>query len=113
MLMPAFLEELLFRALLLPHPLEGVGTASMLAWMALSVGVFVLYHPVAGRFWYRAGRLLFDDSRFLLQCTLLGLACCLAYGLTGSIWWPVLIHWLAVVVWLEPLQGRFALGAAR
>lgn len=113
LLMPAFLEELLFRALLLPHPLEGVGAASMLAWMALSVGVFVLYHPVAARLWYRPGRILFDDPRFLQQCTLLGLACCLAYGLTGSIWWPVLIHWLAVVVWLEPLQGRFALGAAR
>jgi predicted Abi (CAAX) family protease len=25
---------------------------------------------------------------------------------TGSLWPPVLIHWLAVLVWLEPLQGR-------
>jgi predicted Abi (CAAX) family protease len=113
LLMPAFLEELLFRALLLPHPLEGVSPGSMLAWMALSLGLFVLYHPVAARLWYRQGQPLFDDPRFLQQCTLLGLACCLAYGLTASLWWAVLIHWLAVVVWLEPLQGRLALGAAR
>jgi predicted Abi (CAAX) family protease len=113
LLMPALLEELLFRALLLPHPLEGVPPGSMLAWMALSVGLFVLYHPVAARLWYLRARTLFDDPRFLLQCALLGLACSLAYGLTGSLWCAVLIHWLAVVVWLEPLQGRFALGATR
>lgn len=116
LLMPAFGEELLFRGLLLPHPLAGLTPLAMLPWIALSTGLFVLYHPLAGRLWYRQGRAVFDDPRFLLQCSLLGLACALAYGATGSLWWAVLIHWLAVVVWLEPLQGRWLLrgpGGAR
>jgi predicted Abi (CAAX) family protease len=106
LVMPAFVEELLFRGLLLPHPLEGVSPIATAPWIALSTGLFVLYHPLAARLWYPQGRQVFNDPRFLLQCTLLGLACALAYGLSGSLWWAVLIHWLAVVIWLEPLQGR-------
>jgi predicted Abi (CAAX) family protease len=45
-------------------------------------------------------RTLLADPRFLVQVTLLGLACSLAYLVSGSIWPPVLIHWLTVVVWL-------------
>lgn len=113
LLMPAFGEELLFRGLLLPHPLAGLSTAQLLPWIALSTGLFVLYHPLAGRLWYPQGRLLFDDPRFLLQCSLLGLACALAYSATGSLWWAVLLHWLAVFLWLEPLQGRRLLRGGR
>jgi predicted Abi (CAAX) family protease len=103
---PALGEELIFRVALLPHPLEGEPRGPLLGWIALSVGLFVLYHPLASRLWYRQARALFDDPRFLVQCTLLGLACALVYVVTGSLWPPVLIHWLAVLVWLEPLQGR-------
>ncbi len=109
LVMPALVEELIFRVGLLPHPLEGEHGAPLVAWMALSVGLFVLYHPLAGRLWYRPGRQLFQDPRFLVQCTLLGIACALVYVVTGSLWSPVLIHWLAVLVWLEPLQGRLRL----
>ena len=109
LLMPAFGEELLFRGLLLPNPLEGLTPLAMLPWISLSVGLFVLYHPLAGRLWYRQGRAVFDDPRFLLQCSLLGLACALATTTSGSLWWAVLIHWLAVLLWLEPLQGRLLL----
>ncbi len=112
-LMPAFGEELLFRGLLLPHPLAGLTPLQVGPWIALSTGLFVLYHPLAGRLWYPQGRLLFDDPRFLLQCSLLGLVCALAYSITGSLWWAVLIHWLAVLLWLEPLQGRRLLGDIR
>jgi len=83
-----------------------MAAAASLAWIALSVGLFVLYHPLAARLWYPQGRQLFRDPRFLLQCSWLGLACALAYSLSGSLWWAVLIHWLAVLIWLEPLQGR-------
>ncbi len=103
---PALVEELLFRALLLPHPLEGEPLPALLAWSAGSVGAFVLYHPLAARLWYPPGRRLFRDRRFLLQCTLLGLACVVAYQATGSLWAAVLVHWLAVLIWLEPLGGR-------
>ncbi|MCT0213988.1 CPBP family intramembrane metalloprotease [Synechococcus sp. CS-1324] len=110
LLMPSLSEELVFRVALLPHPLEGSGPGGSLAWGALSVGLFVLYHPLAGASWYPRGRAVFNDPRFLVQCTLLGVACVLTYGLTGSLWAPVLVHWLAVSLWLGPLGGRRQLG---
>ncbi len=106
MLMPALGEELLFRVALMPHPLEGGSIASNAAWGALSVGLFVLYHPLAAMVWYPPGRRVFRDRRFLVQCTLLGVACVLAYGTTGSLWPPVLLHGLAVTLWLWGLGGR-------
>ncbi len=106
LVLPALVEELIFRGLLLPHPLEGVPAAAMAAWGALSVGLFVAYHPLAGRLWYPQGRAVSDDPRFLLQCTLLGGACVLVYSLTGSLWSAVGLHWLAVLVWLEALGGH-------
>ena len=106
LLLPSLVEELVFRVALLPHPLEGQSRVSLLAWIALSVGLFVAYHPLAARLWYRRARGVFNDPRFLVQCTLLGLACALVYVATGSLWSAVLIHWLAVLVWLEPLQGQ-------
>jgi predicted Abi (CAAX) family protease len=105
LLMPALGEELLFRVALLPHPLEGESIASGLAWGSLSMGLFVLYHPLAAMVWYPAGRGLFHDGRFLVQCTLLGAACVLAYASTGSLWPPLLLHWAAVTVWLWQLGG--------
>jgi predicted Abi (CAAX) family protease len=70
------------------------------------VGLFVVYHPLAARLWDRRQPAVFDDPRFLLQCALLGSACVLAYGASGSLWAPVLIHWLAVAAWLGPLEGE-------
>jgi predicted Abi (CAAX) family protease len=102
-------EELLFRGLLLPNTVAGVEPAALVGWIGLSVGLFVLYHPLAGRLWYPQGRQLFETPAFLIECGLLGLACALAYALSGSLWWAVLIHWLAVLLWLEPLQGRLRL----
>ena len=66
--------------------------AATLPWIALSVGLFVLYHPLAARLWYLQGRQVFHTPRFLVQCSLLALACALAYDLSGSLWWPVLIQ---------------------
>ena len=106
LILPSIVEELLFRVLLIPHPVEGFPWRPQLAWIALSLGLFVLYHPLAARLWYPRARRLFDDPRFLVQATLLGVACSLAYVGSGSLWPPVLIHWLAVVIWLEPLGGR-------
>lgn len=110
LLTPSLIEETLFRAALMPHPLEGLGAWDSFAWGALSVGLFVAWHPVAGRLWYPQGRRLFDDGRFLLLASLLGVVCVVAYQSTGSIWPPVLIHWLVVLIWLELLGGRSRLG---
>ena len=103
-LLPAFIEELVFRGVLLPSALDGVQPLALLPWMALSVGLFVAWHRLAG--WsvldcrVRPG---FQDPRVLVQTALLGVACSLAYGVSGSLWWAVLLHWLTVVVWRESL----------
>jgi predicted Abi (CAAX) family protease len=106
LLMPALGEELLFRVGLMPHPLERAVLVDLLGWGLLSTGLFVLYHPLAGASWYPAGREVFRDPRFLVPCTLLGIACALAYGISGSLGPPVLIHWVVVVLWLGVLGGR-------
>jgi predicted Abi (CAAX) family protease len=113
LLMPALGEELLFRVALLPHPAGGPNLANFWAWGALNVGLFVVYHPLAARLWDRRQPAVFDDPRFLLQCALLGSACVLAYGASGSLWAPVLIHWLAVAAWLGPLEGHRCLPGAK
>lgn len=105
-LMPALGEELIFRVLPLPQPLEGMAPAPTLAWLALSLGAFVAYHPLAARWWYPQGRELFNRGDFLVQCSLLGLVCGVAYLWSGSLWSAALIHWLTVVVWLEGFDGR-------
>ena len=104
--MPALGEELLFRGALLPHPGEGTPWPRLLAWSALSIGLFVLYHPLAGRLWYRRADRVFHDPRFLLQTALLGVATTALYQGSGSLWPAVLLHALAVLIWLERLGGR-------
>ena len=104
-LMPALLEEGLFRVLLLPRALLELGSVAQLAWAALSVGLFVLYHPLSGRLWYPPGRWLFEQANFLLACSLLGAVCVIAYVSTGALWAPVLIHWFTVLIWLGPGDG--------
>jgi predicted Abi (CAAX) family protease len=110
--MPALVEEVLFRVLLLPQPGEGTSPGSLLAWSSLGLGLFVAYHPLAGRFWYPPGRRLFRQARFLLPCTLLGVICTVAYLVSGSLWLPVLLHAAVVITWLERLGGRELLAAA-
>lgn len=103
-LLPAFGEELVFRGLLIPSALDGVQPLAVLPWMALSVGMFVAWHRLAG--WsvlncrVRPG---FQEPRVLVQTALLGMACSLAYVVSSSLWWAVLLHWLAVVGWREGL----------
>ncbi len=110
LLMPALGEEAVFRAALLPAAaMEGVGPWSSLAWGALSVGLFVAYHPLAGATWYPPGRQLFRDPAFLLSCSWLGAVCAGVFLISGSLWPPVLIHWVAVTLWLWPLGGRLRL----
>ena len=104
-LMPALLEEGIFRVLLLPRALLDLAPLSQATWAALSVGLFVLYHPLSGRLWYAPGRRLFEQARFLLPCSLLGAACVFAYVSTGALWAPVLIHWVTVLIWLGPGDG--------
>ena len=106
LLMPALGEELLFRVALLHHPPGAPDPWRFWAWGALNVGLFVLYHPLAALLWDRRQPAVFHDPRFLLQTALLGVATTGLYQVSGSLWPAVLLHAVAVLVWLERLGGR-------
>ena len=104
-IMPAVLEEGLFRVLLLPHPLEGIKLIPWLLWAALSLTAFVVYHPLNAILFYPPGRGIFWDRRFLNLVILLGMVCSSVYAMTGSLWAIALIHWVVVVIWVQTLGG--------
>ncbi|MDY6782617.1 MAG: CPBP family glutamic-type intramembrane protease [Cyanobacteriota bacterium] len=103
---PALVEEVFFRVLLLPHPTEGIFPMSWALWAIASLLLFLAYHPLNALWFYRLGNPLFFKPMFLVLAGLLGVACTVVYGLTGSLWGIVLIHWLVVGTWLFGLGGK-------
>lgn len=103
---PGIAEELLFRGLLLPHPDEAVSATHRGAAAVGGVAAFILWHPLQAMVLPPARRTLFRDGRFLAQAGLLGSTCTGAYYLSGSIWPPVVMHWLTVTAWILYLGGR-------
>lgn len=102
--LPALVEEFVFRVLLLPYPQAATWQMWGL-WAMFGLFLFVVYHPLNAKTFYKTGRPTFDDRRFLILAGLLGLTCTITYGFTGSLLLITLIHWLAVVVWLFGLGG--------
>ncbi|MDJ0731602.1 MAG: CPBP family glutamic-type intramembrane protease [Crocosphaera sp.] len=106
LLMPALIEELVFRVLLLPHPFEGVNGIEWFFWVAFSLILFIIYHPINALLFYPQGKNLFRQPIFLIFAGLLGIVCAISYQITASLWPPVIIHWLIVVIWLFILGGQ-------
>lgn len=102
---PAISEELFFRVLLLPHPQENVTTATVWLWGSISLILFIIYHPLNAVTFFPIGRKTSFNSVFLLLAAVLGVVCSIVYEQSGSLWLPVIIHWLVVVVWLVFLGG--------
>jgi len=103
---PGILEELLFRVLWVPHPSENKSTAAVVTASAISLSVFVLMHPLNGIFVRVEARAVFTNPIFLILAALLGLVCTVAYRVSGSIWPPVAMHWMTVLVWTMTLGGK-------
>ena len=95
---PALAEELVFRVA--PPP----------RFAGLALVAYVLYHPLNAWLFVPAARDSFSDPVFLLLAALLGALCTLLYRRSGSLWPPVVLHWLVVVSWLLLLGGASALG---
>ena len=112
LLMPALVEEFIFRLLLIPHPIETASLLHVCGASLISLVLFIAYHPVNARTFYRLGNPTFMDWRFLTLAGLLGGVCTIAYLATGSIWGAVMIHWLVVGVWLKLLGGAQRLATA-
>ncbi len=103
---PALVEEIIFRVMLLPHPVEGIPGGRWLAWAVVALGLFVLYHWVLGKTVYRAAQETLCDRRFLILVGWLGLLLTGLYWITGSLWLIVCVHWAAVMVWIYTLGGK-------
>ncbi len=106
LLHPAFTEELVFRALLLPRRLELVSRRRLYASVAMALFLYVGAHPVNAYFFWPAALPVFGNPFYLAMTTLLGLTCITTYLMSGSIWLPVLIHWMTVTIWLLLLGGQ-------
>ncbi|MEB3161126.1 MAG: CPBP family glutamic-type intramembrane protease [Synechocystis sp.] len=112
LLTPALFEEILFRVLLLPYPTELNRVWPTLGAMALSLVLFVIYHPLNAWLFYKAGRPLFFQPIFLSLATLLGFWATVLYWFTGSLWLITLFHWAIVAIWLLFLGGNAKLTKA-
>ena len=102
---PAVVEELLFRVLLIPHKTEHISITTQLAWVFISLSLYVFSHPLNAVIFYKKSRATFTNPIFLLLTLILGTACTISYFQSGSIWTSVIIHWITVVVWLLLLDG--------
>lgn len=102
---PALAEELFFRVLLLPHPLEISNLFQRCLWAIVSLLLFVVYHPLNAKTFFKPGLTTFFNPIFLGLAALLGIICTVAYGLTGSLFVIVVIHWIVVVFWLIVFGG--------
>ncbi len=104
-LMPALVEEFVFRVLLLPSPRLGMIVPVWLALSACSLILFIAYHPLNAKTFYKPGNPTFLNPVFLMLTGLLGLACTIAYFLVGSLLAIAVLHWLVVTAWLTIFDG--------
>ncbi|MEO1433762.1 MAG: CPBP family glutamic-type intramembrane protease, partial [Cyanobacteria bacterium J06633_8] len=107
---PAITEELIFRVLFIPHPTEVINWQRWSLWAALSLFIFVIYHPLNAKTLHKDGYPTFFQPIFLTLAALLGITCTITYALTGSLWIIICIHWLVVVLWLTYFGGMEKLG---
>jgi predicted Abi (CAAX) family protease len=105
-MMPALVEEIGFRLLLIPHPIETATSANTYLGSAISLALFIIYHPINALTFFKSGNPTFMDWRFLILAGWLGGICTIAYLMTGSIWSSVIIHWLVVGLWLNLFGGK-------
>jgi len=103
---PSFLEEAFFRGLLIPNDAIQHGIGRILLYLFISTLLFVLWHPLNALTINPGAVSFFLNPSFLLITALLGLTCGISYILSHSLWIPVIIHWLTVLMWVFFLGGR-------
>jgi len=102
---PSLLEESLYRALLIPRVSEALLLPQQLSWMAVSLFLYVVSHPLIAWLFWPWSRTIFYRASFLMIVFILGLACSLLYYVSQSIWPAVMIHWFTIVSWKLFLGG--------
>ncbi len=114
---PALGEEVLFRVLLLPRFATETPPMAQAFWVVVSVGAFAVYHPLKAwlskaRQTQHRGDAVYTSPVFLRMTAIIGLACAVSYIRSGSVWPPVVIHWVCVAVWLLTLGGLRRMNSA-
>lgn len=103
---PSLLEEAFFRGVLIPNNVASQGKGKIVVYVAVSTAIFVLWHPVNALTINKTAAAVFLDPAFLLIVALLGITCGVSYVFSRSLWTPIIIHWLTVVIWVIFLGGR-------
>ncbi|MDZ4850812.1 MAG: CPBP family glutamic-type intramembrane protease [Pirellulaceae bacterium] len=103
---PCVLEELFFRGLLIHRDVLDHGSKRANLQIVFSAVTFTLWHPLNAWTINKSAQPFFFNPWFLLITLLLGLTCGYAYVRSRSLWTPILIHWLTVLVWVLFLGGR-------
>ena len=105
-LFPSIPEEFFFRGLLIPRDARNLPWQRSVAYVVFSAFAFTIWHPLNALTVNPTAQRFFLDPAFLSIVFLLGLTCGVSYLLSRSIWVPVIIHWLTVIVWVLALGGR-------
>jgi len=103
---PALFEEVIFRGLLIPNNTRQAGIKKTLYYSMISSVVFVAWHPLNALTINPGAKAFFLDPWFLLITFVLGMVCSLGYIFSRSLWVPVIMHWLTVIIWVLLLGGR-------
>lgn len=103
---PALLEEMFFRGLLLPHRERKISAVPLCFYSLFSIAAFIAWHPLNAMTINPLAYPLFTNPVFLCLAALMAIACTITYLKTGSLWVPVAIHWLTVLPWVFFLGGR-------
>ncbi len=106
LIFPSLLEEAFFRGVLIPNNTKNKGYRYVVFYTALSTLIFLLWHPLVALTINPAAREIFLNPSFLLIVFCLGLVCSLSYIYSRSLWWPIVIHWLTVLLWVLFLGGH-------
>lgn len=108
---PALVEECVYRGLLLPHPrLSRLRSRQRAPWWVGSLILYVGAHPLDAALFRPAAEGVLGAPAFLLEAALLGTAATVVYERTGSLWPGVLLHGAVVAAWLH-LGGAALLSA--
>ena len=103
LVLPALVEEIVFRGLLMPVP----GIASMRIGMWLSIALFVAWHPLQAVAFGPPWSALFLAPAFLAAVLVLAIGLTHVRIVTGSLWPAILGHWLIVAAWKLLFAGPF------
>jgi len=103
---PSLLEEVFFRGVLILNNAATHDRRRIVTYILVSTAAFVIWHPFNALTINPTAVPTFLNPSFLVIVAVLGITCSISYIASRSLWTPIIIHWLTVVVWVVFLGGR-------